>query len=399
MALLIKTMQELVDDFINELQNRQPRLTDTSEGSQIDSLAGATAYLAGEATLIAQQLFEKTFFSTANGPEITGGSDDLQTLAIDHFGPAFARLPATQATGGVVFSRPTTAAGPVSILAGTVVKTAKNASGVEYRFETLEDRTLTGVSVVANVRALVAGVSGNLAPSVPLVIETPLTDTTVVAATSPSVFFVGGAEAQSDADYRAYIISQLGNRRLTVKESIEAAASDVPGITTVKAVEVYMPVIEYDIATSLPKVGTTFFRIPRAYVYIADVTGTATGGQVAQATENIDAVRAFGVAIGVIAATPLELNWTLSVVLNPLGPNYDAFSFGDFTLIQDSMSAYLHALPIGAGFDKAVALAAIEAIYGALGTGDLVSASITVPGADVGGVENQKIIPGVMTVS
>jgi len=399
MTLLIKTMQEFVDDFINELQNRQPLLTDTSEGSVVDSFAGATAYLAGEAVVIAQQLFEKTFFSTANGPEVTGGPDDLQTLAIDHFGPAFARLPAQQATGGVVFSRPNALAGDVTILAGTVVKTAKDANGVEHRFETVENRTLTGLSVAANVQAVLAGAAGNLAPSLPLVIETPLTDTSVVATTSSSVFFTGGTEAQSDADYRAYIIQQLGNRRLTVKESIEAAALDVPGITTVRAVEVYMPVIEYDIATSLPKVGASFFRIPRAYVYIADITGTATGGQVAQALANIESVRAYGVAIGVIAATPLVLNWSLTVVLNPLGPNYPAFSAADFSLIEDTMEFYLHGLPIGEGFDKILATDAVLAIWGPLGTGDLVSAVTTIPGADVAGVFNQKIVPGVMSVS
>ena len=399
MALIIKSMEELVEDFINELQNRQPLLTDTSEGSQIDSLAGATAYLAGEAVLIARQLFEKTFFSTANGPEVTGGADDLQTLAVDHFGPGFARLPAQQATGGVVFSRPTSGAGNVTILAGTVVKTAKDASGVEYRFATTEDKTLTGLSVAANVQAIVAGASGNLAPSLPLVLESALTDPAVTVATSPSVFFTGGAEAQSDSDYRAYIIQQLGNRRLTVKESIEAACLDVAGITTVKAVEVYMPVIEYDIATSLPKVGTTFFRIPRAYVYIAGLSGTATGGQVSEALQNIEAVRAFGVAVGVFAATPLAINWTLSVVLNPLGPNYGAFSAGNFTIVEDSMEAYLHSLPIGTGFVKTTATAAMLAIYRSSGTNDFVSASTTVPGADVAGVANQKIIPSTMTVA
>jgi len=398
MALIVKTMQELVEDFVTELQSRQPKLTDTSEGSVIDTLAGATAFLASEAMLIAQELFAKTFFSTANGPEITGGPDDLQTLAVDHFGTGFSRLSAQKATGTVVFSRPTTGAGNVTILSGTVVKTAKDASGLEIRFATTEDKTLTGTTINAPVEAVVAGVNGNLSLSVPLQIETALTDPTVVCQTHPSLAFTGGSEAQTDAEYRDFIISQLGNRRLTVKDSIEAACLDVAGITVAQAVEINKPVIEYDIALSAIKSGAEFFRIPYPVVYIAGVTGTATPTQIAQALENIEAVRAWGVAVNVVGATPLSVNWTLSVTLNPLGPNYAAFSFGDFTLIEDAMSEYIHGIAIGIGFVKTTATNAILSIFGPTGTDDLTAASTTIPGADIAGATAQKLIPGTMAV-
>jgi hypothetical protein len=398
MALIVKTMQELVDDFVVELQSRQPKLTDTSEGSVIDTLAGATAFLASEAMLIAQELFAKTFFSTANGPEVTGGPDDLQTLAVDHFGTGFSRLPAQKAIGTVVFSRPTADAGDVVILTGTVVKTAKDASGLEIRFATTQDKTLTGTTITAPVEAIVAGVNGNLSLSVPLQIETALTDPTVVCQTHPSLAFTGGSEAQTDAEYRDFIISQLGNRRLTVKDSIEAACLDVTGITVAQAVEINKPVIEYDIATNAIKSGAEFFRIPYPVVYIAGVTGTATPTQIAEALENIEAVRAWGVAVNVVGATPLSVTWTLSVTLNPLGPNYPAFSFGDFTLIEDAMSEYIHGIAIGNGFVKTTATNAILSIFGPTGTDDLTAASTTIPGADIAGATAQKLIPGTMAV-
>ena len=112
----MRTQDELLQLFINELQSQNPELTDTEIGSIIDVLGGALSTAVYEIQQLTIDEFRKTFFDTANGPEITGGADDLENLAVDHFGDEFARPAAEKSTGVVTFSRPNADAGNVSIV-------------------------------------------------------------------------------------------------------------------------------------------------------------------------------------------------------------------------------------------------------------------------------------------
>ena len=129
MATQVPSQQDLYDLYKNEIQSRNPSLTDFEEGSKLDSIGGGLSVAGAEIVKSIVDLFAKTYFSTANGPEVTQGSDDLELLAVDHFGDAFARPAASPAIGNVTFSRPTIAAGNVVIPAGTIVKTEKDANG------------------------------------------------------------------------------------------------------------------------------------------------------------------------------------------------------------------------------------------------------------------------------
>lgn len=394
MATQVPSQQELYDLFQNEVQARNPELTDFEEGSKLDSLGGGFSTAGQEVTKLIIDQFAKTFFSTANGPEVTGGSDDLELLATDHFGDSFARPAASPAVGIANFSRPNTNAGNVVIPAGTIVKTEKDSNGNERRFATETLVTMTGLTVNASVEAVDAGSDGNIGIGTLTVIESALTDPSVVVTNSAA--FTGGEEEADDAEYREFIRNKIETLRGATKAAIEASALNVAGVETATAIEDAIPVKEWDIANDLP-IGA-YFRIPRVRLFIADANGTASQALIDNVDDAIFFVRACGVKIDTIGASALSLNWTASIVLNPGGPNFATLSVNP-QLVVDSMEQYLRDLPIGTGFDKGLAKLAIMAIWGPSGTNDLTDFITSVPVGNVSATPTQKIIPGTVGVS
>lgn len=394
----IQSQQELYDIFQTEVQSVDPALTDFNDGSTNDIFAGVTSSAVREIELIITDLFNKTFIDLAQGPdENGGGADDLQTLAVDHYGDDFARPGATPAIVDVTFSRPTAAAGACTILAGTIVKTAVNANGVAQRFATLIDETL-GIGVLtinASVQAQVAGSDGNVNIGQINLIETALTDATVVVTNAAAA--VGGAPAQDSPTYRETIKNKLQTLAGATLAAIEAKAKTVAGVETATAIEQEMVVIEFDIGTNLPKAGAKYFYIPNTILYIADANGTASQGLIDAVVAAIATTRAAGVRVPVLGASAFAVNWTAVVTLNPSGPNYSTLSVNT-QQIKDSMSVYVKGLPIGSGFLRSAATAAMMAIYGPAGTGDLVTNGFqtVVPTGDIAAVATQKLIPGTM---
>lgn len=392
--MAIRSQQEFYDAFIIELQSQRPDLTDTEIGSIIDILAGVMSTAVAEVGQILTDEFLKTFFDTANGPEVTGGPDYLQTLAVDHFGSAFARPAAVQATGTVQFTRPNTDAGNVTIPAGSVVKTPANAQGTSERFETETEVIMTGLSINASVRAIVAGVSGNVQANKVTQVESTLTDSSVVVNNSSP--FAGGKATETDAEYRETIRLLLETLKGGTLAAIEAKALTVGGVEIAKAIEILQYVKEWDIGGGMA-IGD-YFGIPRAKVYIADANGTASQTLIDDTQAAIDTVRAAGVRVEVVGATAIVQNWTASIVLNPLGPNYATLQ-SDTTMIEDEMRKYIQDLTIGQSFNRAAARLYMLGIFGPSGTDDISAFTTSVPSGDVNVIAGQKLVPGTMTIS
>ncbi len=392
----IKSQQELYDEFIQELQAQAPELTDENDGSTNDILAGVVSFAVSELARLTLDEFRKTFFDTANGPEITGGPDDLETLAVDHFGSNFARPAATFATGTVTFSRPNTDAGNVVIPAGTIVKTAPNANGQSQRFETEAQVTMTSTSIGATINALVAGEDGNVLSGTINLIESTLTDSTVTVTNASAL--TGGEPEQNDVDYRETIRNRLTTLTGATLVAIIAGAKNVPGVETATAIENELLVIAFDIGTNLPVVSAEPFRIPQVVLYIADVNGTADGALIAEVAEAIESIRAAGVRVDIEAATALSLNWTAGITLNPGGPNYAELS-SDPTRIVETMEQYIRDLPIGDDFIKNDADTAMLAIWGPAGTDDLVDFETSIPSGNVPADVDEKLIPGTVEIA
>lgn len=389
----MRTQQELLELFIQEIQSQNPDLTDDNEGSLIDVLGGAMSTAVYEIQQLTIDEFRKTFFDTANGPEVTGGPDDLQTLAVDHFGEAFARPAAVKASGVVTFSRPNTNAGNVSILAGTVVKTPANAAGSSQRFEVEADVTLTGLSISASVNALIGGVSGNVLASTVTQIESALTDSSVVVNNASG--FAGGEESENDSQYRETIRNLLQSLKGGTLEAIRAKAKSVGGVEFAEAVEFLDYVKQWDIGMNVP-VGP-YFSLPRPKVFIADANGNSSPTLILAVQSAVDTVRAAGIRVEVIGATSLAINWTGAITLNPIGPNYATLQ-NDPQMIIDEMTKYIQNLAIGSNFVRAVAKNYIMGIFGPSGTNDLTNFSNVLPSGDVSVTTSQKPVVGTIAI-
>ena len=391
----LKTRQELYDIMKQEIQVNNPELSDWEEGSILDGMTGASATAISEVMGLIVEEFNKTFIDTANGPEVTGSTDDLQTLAVDHFGSSFARPPAQKAVGIVTFSRPKMDDGDCTINAGTIVKTAIDANGNSQRFQTRSTVVITGLSINASVEAIESGIAGNVDAEKITAIETTLTDPSITVRNDEAMS--GGAEEQDDARYRQTIRDKLVLTRGAVKASIEAAARTVAGVERATAIEAEMPVIQYDVASGVPANGSAYFLIPFVSLYIADANGSANPALIELVQTEVDKVRAFGARIEVVGASPLELNWSAEITFNPSGPNFATLSSNPQAIL-DSMSEYLNGLAVGVDFVKANANSAILAIWGQEGTGDISSFSTVSPVGNVSVGAGQKLVAGTMVI-
>lgn len=384
--MALKSQAELLQLFIDEIQANDPSLTDDNEGSKIDVLGGAFTTAVSESQRTAIEEFKKTYIDTAEGT-------DLETLLVDHFGTAFARPAAAKATGTVTFSRPNTDEGNVTILAGTIVATEQNAAGNSQRFEVISEVTMTGTSINASVRALVAGTAGNVNAGTVTVLESSLTDPSVTVTNAAA--FGDGTEEQTDAEYRQFARNLLLSLRGATLDAIVATALTVSGVVTATGVEFSQYVKEWNISTETAT--GDYFKIARVRLYIADANGTASGALITAVEEAIEDVRAAGVKIEVLAATAISLNWTAEITLDPGGPNYATF-VSNPQAILDTMELYIQDLGIGDDFDKSTADAFILSLWGGAGTGDLTAFSTTLPVGNVSADTNEKIIPGTMAV-
>lgn len=389
MSTSVKTQQELYDIYKNEVLALAPDFTDFSDGSLHDILAGAMSIAMNEIQELIVSEFSKTFFSLAAG-------SDLDRLAVDHFGDTFARPLATYSTGSVLFSRANTGAGNVTIPAGTIVKTQKNANGQEFRFETTEEVILTGLSISALIKCKDAGKSGNVNASKIVVIESALTDSSITVSNSSAT--AGGADTYTDAEFRDFITQKILSLAGATELAVKGAAKSVSGVKFAEVVTEDRTVIDYDIGTSAIEVGASYFRIPYPIVYIADADGNSSQLLIDAVKAAIYNTKACGVKIDVKGAVPVSINWTASIVLNPLGPNYTELQ-SDTTKIIETMKEYINkVLAIGEGFSKINANAYVLSVWGASGTGDLTSFLSSVPSGDISVLANQKLISGTVEI-
>lgn len=388
MSTTVKTQQELYGIYKNEVLALAPDFTDFSEGSMHDILAGAISMATNEIQELIITEFSKTFFALASG-------DDLDRLAVDHFGDSFARPLATFSTGEVTFSRPSNT-GNVVIPTGTIVKTLKNANGLEFRFETTEEVTMTGLSISVSVICKEAGKAGNVNSAKIIIIESSLTDSSVTVSNSSST--AGGVNTFEDAEYRDFITQKILSLAGATELAIKGSAKSVAGVSFAEMATEERTVIDYDIGSSDILAGATFFKIPYPVLYIADANGNSSQGLIDLVKEAVFKTKACGVKIETRGAVPLLLNWSGSIVLNPSGPNYSELQV-DTSKIVDTMKEYINKiLAIGQSFSKINANAYVLSIWGSAGTNDLVSFSSSVPSGDVAVASNEKLISGTVEI-
>lgn len=387
-----KSAQEIFEDFKNEVQSQDETLSDWNEGSLLDIIAGATAQAVAENNRTTMDEFRKTWTKTANGPEITGGTDELQNLYVDHFGEEFERPAATEAEGVVAFSRPTSTAGDCTILAGTIVKTAVNAAGVAQRFATEATVVLTGLTINASVKAVIAGTDGNVEDGEINEIETTLTDDTVTVTNADALS--GGTNVATDAEYREFAANLFLSLRGATLAALEAKAKTVAGVEFVKGRETVQTVIEWNEAGGTP-IGDAF-KISRNKLYIADANGEANAALLENVDDALEFIRACGVRVETIGAVAISQNVSVSLILDAGGPHFAELSV-DAQPILDDIEEYLQDLAIGDDLIRALLKDHIMDIWGPTGSADLTDITIITPTGDVSVDEDEKMIPGTIS--
>lgn len=394
------SQSEIYDIFMTELKARDTTLTDDSPGSFPDVFAGATSIAVAQVMLLLVSEFAKTFFDSAHGPDITGGPDDLENLALDHFGDNFARPDAVKATGTVTFSRANADAGAVTIPSGTELSTDADSSGARVRFVTTAEVSLgaADLTVDASVEAVVGGTAGNVSANKITNVDSTLTDSSITVNNSSAM--AGGTNEETDTQYRQTIKNLIQTLRGAALSALEAKAKAVSGVYYATAIETMIPVIEYDIGGGVIASGAEYFRVPFAKIYIADSNGSSSASLIASVKAEVDKYRAAGVKVEILGAVAVNFSWTASITLDVGGPNFAELS-SDPSKITDSMQQYVADLPVGTGFVKSTADAAMLAIWGPDGTGDLSAGGFVTssPVGDVDVAENEKLIPNNMTVS
>jgi len=398
MSTKVSSQQELYDIYQNEVQANTSDLTDFSEGSLHDVIAGAMTTAQNEISELIVDQFTKTFFDLASGPTENDTTDYLERLAIDHFGDSFARPVSVNATGLITFSRPASGAGSVTIPVGTVVKTEKDANGVEIRFLTTSAVIMGALELTktAPISSSIAGTQGNVTPGKLIVLESTLTDPSITVSNAAAM--AGGANAPDDATYRIFIRNKILSLAGATEAAVKGAILAVSGVSFAELVTRERVVIDYDIALDQIQSGAIFFRIPYPVAYIADALGNSSQDLIDAVKSALIPVKAAGVRIEVLGAVPVTINWTASLTLNVSGPNFAVLS-SDLSQIIDSMTDYITTqLPIGGDFVRATANDYILSIWGPAGTNDLTSFSTSVPSGNVSVAANEKPVSGTIQV-
>jgi hypothetical protein len=393
MATESKTLQEWYDFYKDQVTAIGDDLKDFSDGSMNDIIAGAFSASMNELSELLLAEFRKTFIDTATGTEDQGGegtADDLQTLAVDHFGDNFSRPQAEPSTGVIKFSRPNTDAGNVTIPIGTAVKTEADSGGNEIRFVTTEEVTMIGLEIEANIEADTGGSNTNVLANKIVILESTLTDNSITCNNEAAM--AGGTDEQTDSDYRETIKNLIQSLAGATKQAILGVVSALASVEYVSLSTTEKIVIEWDIGSSMPL--GEYFRIPYPVVYVADASGNSSPALLAEVEAAIEPIKACGVLITVKGAIPIVLNWTGSVTLDSGGPNFASLQ-NDLTPIINTMNDYINnEIEIGEGFSRISANQYILSIWGPAGTGDITQFSTVSPSADVVVDSNEKIVVG-----
>lgn len=316
MTLAIPTFDELYSAVREEIESRNPGLTDWYEGSNLDALTGAASIAADEVIRIVLSLFRAQFVDTAEG-------DDLDALALDRFG--LVRNEAVASRGTLTFTRGTST-GTITIPAGTVVEgTGTDGETVQVATSAAADLVAGASTVDVSATCTVTGPSGNVAIGTLTTIPTPLVADPDLTVTNGGRF-VGGADEESDDAFRARIRRYFQTLRRGTVAALEAGALSVPGVAHASVDETNLAADDGGYVS----------------VYISDADGYANAALVAEVAAELEEWRAAGIWVQVAAAVREEATVTL-VVHVAVGSDLGTLR----TATQAAVMAYVNGLAPG----------------------------------------------------
>jgi hypothetical protein len=159
------------------------------------------------------------------------------------------RLTPTKSVGWVTFTRNTIASESYPIPAGTLVSTIGTSRNVPLIFETTEDAILVSgdLEVDAPVRALLAGIQGNVVPGA---ISLFVNDVYGIVNVYNDLALEDGTNSESDSELRTRCRYRLAELAKGTKASIQAIGIGIPGIRDVIVkdyMDTYLEADPYDV--------------------------------------------------------------------------------------------------------------------------------------------------------
>lgn len=197
-------------------------------GSDLNLLLGSSSLMGEEIVAAVASCMAGLWVETATG-------DKLARVAFDRYGLTIQS--ANPASVDVVLSRPLPgSATPGTYSAGSRVQTV---AGVQFATDIDAVFGDFDISVTVPATAIVAGPAGNVGIATVTVFGDSPFDTNLVV-TNPATA-AGGAEAETDDDFKARIRGFFPTLRRGTLGAIEFGARQVPGVAVAKAIEITNP--------------------------------------------------------------------------------------------------------------------------------------------------------------
>jgi len=370
MAFQLKNFTSIVASMVNHARGATQHLTDFNVGSSSRTLLEASA-------IEIEELYQQMFH---------GLRDAIPVAVYSAF--SFELLPAVLSSGDVTFTASPAPATPIVIAAGSIVKIANQ----EISFQTQYEIILTNASPTDSVRvvALVSGVSGNASANTITEIS-PSIATVAVTNQQP---FTTGREIETEDERKARFADYIRNISRGLKGSIEY------GARTAVVTDINGDVIEYVRYSKMYEPYLTDNSQPLGYVncYIYNGVGSTTNSLVVSTQniingyvdngEYISGWKGAGIVCTVIAVAEQAVNVT-GVITAAEG--FDAAELAP--LVGNKIKLYIQAIEIGE-------TCFIAEIYkSAMSIGGVKNFILSVPSVDTTANINEKLTPGVVTIT
>lgn len=362
------------NDYFNtgkaEALSRRPDLTfDDGDISEMYMSAGAA--MADHLTGYSAERIKATYLDGATEGDLTVLADDRYNIQ---------RQQATFATGQVTFSRLTSSAGAGTIVAGTVVATAKDATGNEIQFMTMTNLNVgsgaTGALGTVDAVALLTGVESNVAAGTVNRIVSSVYDSTITVTNAAR--FAGGDVEQSDESLRAKVRGFPTTIRRATLAALEYGALNTTGAGVSKATAVE---------------DTDLFGEPTGIVslFVTDSTGSSSAPMTTAVAGEMVNWRAAGVIVNVQGGVVLSQNVTLALSFRAgSGISTSAIQ----PTVEAAVAARINKLKIGETLSPDI----IKQAACNVDPDNILSCAVSIPAGDVVPAGNQIIRCGAVTV-
>lgn len=306
------------------LQSATTSLIDLTVGSVLRAVLEASASAALWMQWLILQVLQMTRAATSTGADLDSWMADM----------SLSRLPAVAAVGTVSFSRYATNLSAL-VPSGALVKTTDGTQ----TFSVIADPTSTAwvsssngytmapgqAALLVPIVAEVAGSAGNVLAGSITLLATAIPGVDLVTNPAP---LESGADAESDAAFRARFVNYISSRSRATIPAIEYAISSV------------QQNLNFVVSQNADTNGNT--RLGNFLVTVDDGTGYPPASLLSTVYAAVDAVRPIGSTFSVQPPTVIQANISLMISLN--GSTQAAEFFGT---VAAAIEAFINVLPIG----------------------------------------------------